>query len=52
MNICIVEGYHSLGQAQTVRPCEVCAIAVCVEHRGLHWERAHKPPDKIGFRQD
>jgi uncharacterized UBP type Zn finger protein len=39
---CTIGGYHSEGQLQGLRTCDLCGKAICVEHRGLHWERHHK----------
>ena len=42
MIACAIDGYHGLGQSLQVRPCEFCATPVCPDHRGLHFELAHR----------
>lgn len=37
---CIIEGHHK--EDVPIRPCGHCFVAVCAEHMGIHWERAHK----------
>ncbi len=41
MRGCVIGGYH--GPMVKLTACDTCGIAVCAEHRGLHWERAHGP---------
>ncbi len=42
---CVIGGYHSEGQRQAIHACDYCGQPVCPEHRGLHWERAHRPEE-------
>ena len=39
---CAIGGYHGQGQNAEAHGCELCGAPVCLEHRGIHWERAHR----------
>ena len=39
---CIIGGYHGPNTLQhQMTQCDICGVAVCVEHKGIHWERTH-----------
>lgn len=49
---CVIGGFHGPNTlVHKMTSCDLCGTTVCVEHRGIHWERTHKRLDigSVGF---